>query len=532
MRVLREQCGREITLEGPLLARGEEASVYPVPECPALAARIYHLPTAEHAGKLAALLAAPPVGHAGTGHVALAWPVERLLEPGAEGRVVGYLMPRLEPAPFLWEVCNPAVRLQVYPQFHYGRLLRAARNLAGVVCTLHQSGYVLGNLNEANVVVTPQALVTLLDVDSFQVSAGGGVYRCRVSRPEYTPPELQGAPAAEAERRPEHDAFALAVLIFQLLMQGAHPFAGASTDGGATASIPGRIAAGFWPYAWERPGPCGPAPHAPPWSVLPPAVAELLRCCFEDARADPSLRPSTARWQQALEEAENELTTCTDNAQHLYARGLDVCPWCVLARQQGRDPFPPPEEARAPREEAPPPASAPEPAGTDATGPELLREEPRLPAPAAAAAKPGWVEAGLRTVGGLVERHGWLAWVGAILVGTVAGVLWALEHAAEPAATNPGPAVPRQGPAGPIPVARDQHPPGSAARELEQASAALHDAVRASLEAADRFSRGEVGQDEVTRCQLRAEAARRRMQAAVKALQNATMQAAGKVRGD
>src|SRR4051794_40696103 len=123
MRVLWEEAGWEITLEEPALRRAAEASVYAVRECPGLAAKIYHHPTAEHAGKLAAMLAAPPVQRAGDGHVAIAWPVARLmLEAGAaeERRVAGYLMPRLEQAPLLWEVSNPAARLQVYPQFHHG----------------------------------------------------------------------------------------------------------------------------------------------------------------------------------------------------------------------------------------------------------------------------------------------------------------------------------------------------------------------------------------------------------------------------
>jgi serine/threonine protein kinase len=428
MRVLREADGWQITLEGPALDRAGEASVYAVPEHPDLAAKIYHHPTAEHAGKLAAMLATPPVLHAGNGHLALAWPVARLLEAGAERRVAGYLLPRLEQAPSLWEVYNPQTRLQVYPQFHYATLLRTARHLAAVVAAVHQSGYVIGDLNESNVVVTPQALVTLIDVDLFQVRVGGRLYRGRVGRPEYTPPELQGVPVAEVERQPEHDAFALAVLIFRLLMQGAHPFAAACPDSGELDSIPARIAAGWWPYAWERPGPDLPSPQAPPWSVLPPAVGELLRCCFEDARANPGLRPGAARWQQALAEAEQDLTTCPQNTQHRYARGLDVCPWCLLAGQQGHDPFPPAEEV--PRQ-----SSARKPVRTAGTGP-VSPESPSGPPgpPTAAVGKPGWAEAGLGKVGTLVERHGWIAWVGAILVGTVAGVLWALEHGVAPAA--------------------------------------------------------------------------------------------------
>jgi serine/threonine protein kinase len=445
MRVLREQDGWEIALKGPPLGRAGGASVYAVPDQPDLAARIYHNPTPEHAGKLTAMLAAPPVLRAGNGHVPIAWPVARLLEAGAERRVVGYLMPRTEQAPSLWEVYNPGARLQVYPQFHYGSLLRTARNLAGVVAALHQSGYVIGDLNESNVVVTPRALATLIDVDLLQVPGGGRVYRCRVGRPEYTPPELQGVPVAEVDRQPEHDAFALAVLIFRLLMQGVHPFASSSGESGEQDPIPARIAAGYWPYAWERPGPYFPSPHAPPWTVLPPAVQELLRCCFEDAREDPGLRPGAVRWRQALEQAENDLTTCPQNAQHRYARGLDVCPWCALARQQGRDPFPA-AEVRGQRSEVRGQRSQVNSSTSDlpplTPGAEVPREDPGLAVPpTAAVAAPGRVEAGLRKVGTLVQRHGWVAWLGAILVGTVAGMLWALEHAAEPGTQHQTPPV-------------------------------------------------------------------------------------------
>ncbi len=566
MRVLREEDGWEITLEGPALSRAGEASVYAVPDHPDLAAKIYHNPTAEHAGKLAALLTAPPVPRAGNGHVALAWPVARLLEAGAERRVVGYLMPRIEQAPLLWEVYNPGARLQVYPQFHYASLLRTARNLAGVVATLHQSGYVIGDLNESNVVVTPRALPTLIDVDLFQVRAGGRLYRCPVGRPEYVPPELQGASVADLDRKPEHDAFALAVLIFRLLMQGVHPFEGTCGESGEQDSIPARIAAGSWPYAWERPGPYLPSPHSPSWSVLPPAVQELLRCCFEDAREDLGLRPSAARWQQALEEAEKNLTTCPRNTQHRYARGLDVCPWCLLARQQGRDPFPPRKDEGGRMKDEERQETLPFHPSSFILHPS---EGPPAP-PTVTGGKPGSVAAVLQMVGALVQRHSWVAWPGAILVGTVAGLLWALQHAAapdakeqtrlatadrpeeKPAPPPPAPLLPRTftlknepaaPPPGPVVRGRPQEPvpapPGpplagagtpprktfqeKAGQELQQASQAFQIAVQAYQEAQIRSNRGEVSKQEVTRLQLRMQAAQRRLQAAMQAQRDATL---------
>src|SRR5262249_43516736 len=161
------------------------------------------------------------------------------------------------------------------------------RNLAAAVRGVHEAGLVIGDLNESNVLVTSQALVTLVDVDSFQVRTADQVFPCRVGKPEYTPPELIGPFYADLDRLPEHDACALAVLMFQLLMQGVHPFAGVYVDADEPPAIPQRIADGNWAYGWERSGPVQPAPHAPPWTVLPPAVQDLIWRCFDEGHHCP-----------------------------------------------------------------------------------------------------------------------------------------------------------------------------------------------------------------------------------------------------
>jgi WD40 repeat protein len=348
MRVRQEDNDREVVLDDDPLGRGGEAAIHAVSGEASFVAKIYHKPNTEYADKLAAMLASPPDDPMGkTGHASIAWPVARLL--AAEGEapgIVGYLMPRIHQGRLIQEFYNPRARLQLCPLFHYRYLLRTAHNLAAAVRALHEHGYIIGDVNESNILVTNQALVTLVDTDSFQVHTSEMVFRCRVGRPEYTPPELQGARFAEFDRGPEHDAFGLAVLIFQLLMQGMHPFAGTYTGEGEGGTIPKRIALGYWPYAERWEVPVKPSPHAPPWDSLPPAVQTLMRRCFEDGHPDPKLRPAAAEWQYALVEAEEELIICAANAQHHYYRGLKECPWCTLTQQQGRDPFPSVEELK------------------------------------------------------------------------------------------------------------------------------------------------------------------------------------------
>ena len=63
-------------------------------------------------------------------------------------------------------------------------------------------------------------------------------------------------------------------------------------------------------------------------------------------------------YHNPLEEAEHELTTCAGSAQHVYHRGRDGCPWCVLAQQKGRDPFPDRSTNRYPLSALRPPSLA------------------------------------------------------------------------------------------------------------------------------------------------------------------------------
>src|SRR5262249_24014405 len=265
---------------------------------------------------------------------------------------------------------NPRSRLRLCPHFHYGYLLRTARNLAAAVRALHERDYVLGDLNETNVLVNNQALVTLVDTDSFQVTNGGRVFRCPVGKPEYTPPELKRTRFADFDRGPEHDAFALAVLVFQLLMQGIHPFAGRFTGTGEPPEIGERIALGHWPYTPDRQVPYRPNPFAPPLATLPPAVQDLMQRCFEEGHVRSGRRPTAAEWQQTLRAAEDCLATCASHAQHLFHEALEACPWGELGQRLGRDPFPS-RQPEAPGNAAPPPRPPPPPAPPPAPPPPL-----------------------------------------------------------------------------------------------------------------------------------------------------------------
>uniref|UniRef100_A0ACD5H2V0 Uncharacterized protein n=1 Tax=Desertifilum tharense IPPAS B-1220 TaxID=1781255 RepID=A0ACD5H2V0_9CYAN len=145
---------------------------------------------------------------------------------------------------------------------------------------------------------------------------------------------------ATLDRAPEHDLFGLAVLIFQLLMEGTHPFAGVYKLPGDPPPMEKRIAEGYFPYGRKR-VPVTPMPVAPPFEILHPMLQELFIRCFEDGYLNPGVRPDARTWASALSNAEDSLVTCAKNDQHRYSSHLSRCPWCDRASALGdRDPFP------------------------------------------------------------------------------------------------------------------------------------------------------------------------------------------------
>src|SRR4051794_16837561 len=272
---------------------------------------------------------------------ALAWPVDLLTGPG--GRFAGFLMPRAE-GPRLFELYNPVSRRRAAPLCDWGRMHRAGASLAAAFDALHGHGYVVGDVNESNILVSPEdASVTLVDADSFQVRdpRTGAVHRSGVGKAEFTPPELQGARFAEVDRAPEHDRFGLAVLLYLLLMEGTHPFAQRfEAEAAGSPPVEARIRRGLYPHA-RLDDDCKPPRLAPPIETLDAGVQALFRRCFVDGHADPAARPSPAEWRAALERAEASLRPCDENPQHRFAAHIPFCPWCHRARLlQGRDPFP------------------------------------------------------------------------------------------------------------------------------------------------------------------------------------------------
>ena len=338
---LSDSNGNSVSLAGRLGAGGE-AEIFHTVGPSDLVAKIYHQTSAERAAKLQVMISAPPADPtAAQGHRSICWPTSLLFDH--QRIAIGFLMPRVDSAGNLpvFKLYNPQDRQDVAPGFTWQYLMRAAVNVASVISAIHSKGYVVGDVNESNFLVSDSALVSLVDCDSMQVpQPGTGMFfRCPVGKPEFTPPELQGCDFARVDRTPEHDNFGLGVLIFQLLMEGTHPFSGIWKGAGDPPPIEERIKHGSSPYAGAKSS--QPMPGAPPFDILPVSLQTMFRRCFREGFQTPGARPTSMEWQAALATAESNLSTCNRNRLHIHSAHLTNCPWCERTRLLGGlDPFP------------------------------------------------------------------------------------------------------------------------------------------------------------------------------------------------
>lgn len=361
--------GRPLGLATPL-DRGGEAEIYRLSGSPFRVAKIYHAQhrTAERRRKLELMIADPPEDpESARGHASIAWPTGLVVD--GRGAFLGFVMPGIDTAATrkLVDIYN----VSSYPKgLTWADLLLVARNLAVALAALHQKGYVVGDLNESNLLVASNDLITFVDCDSMQVrdAATGQVFRCPVGKAEYSPPELQGLSFGAVDRTPESDAWALAVMICQLLLLGRHPFAGGSSPR-VEDNIQHRDS--FLCVPGGQP-PAG----TPPSNVLPVRLLDLFVRCFREGHGEPRLRPTADAWADALDAAHRNLRTCQRSQVHRHSAHLVDCPWCRYEQDYGFDPFTWrwQQQAAAPR-----PISAPGPAPAPAAPPPLPQVVWRLP---------------------------------------------------------------------------------------------------------------------------------------------------------
>jgi len=342
---LKDDKGKPINL-GTKLGEGGEAAVFLLNGEPDKVVKIFKPEKfAYYEPRLKEMVVHPPEDQTRKltpPHVSIAW-AERMVYDNKQ--FVGYIMPLVGKAPDIFRIYSPKLRNQDYPNFDWRMLHHTACNLAIAVNAYHAAGYVIGDLNSKNVKVHSNAMVTMVDTDSIQVkTAAGQILRCPVGVAEYTSPEMQGLDFKSVDRDKYHDAFALSVMIFQLLMEGYHPFSGIPTRPNPQVTDPANlycIKNGIYPYDPQN-GWFSPPKFAPDYACLHPEVRALFDRCFKKASPNTRTnRPLPLDWYHALSKAESELKQCQN--KHYYLPSYGQCPWCKREAALGPRPKPKPK---------------------------------------------------------------------------------------------------------------------------------------------------------------------------------------------
>lgn len=272
----------------------------------------------------------------------LAWPETALY---ADGEFVGYTMPLVKDTIPIFQFARGGAKARKFIGEGYSWLthLTIAYNLANTIRYLHSIGCIIGDMNGKNILVHRNGLVTILDVDSFDLTnpETGEHFPCTVGRPEFLPPELQGKDLRNAQFTVHSDEFGLAVHIFRLLLHNRHPFDVKIVNEGE-GSVPEsqqeyNISMGKCAYVRTVEN-CKVPPNEPTMDMLPDALREDFANTFnytdETAVLPETLngRTSSEKWYIDLKDLctrQQELfQQCSKNHEHYYLKSKNVCEFC------------------------------------------------------------------------------------------------------------------------------------------------------------------------------------------------------------
>lgn len=232
--------------------------------------------------------------------------------------IVGYIMPRVLGASPLYKLMDPSERALLPLEYKDSRFLyHVAMNMARAFYVIHKQHHIMGDTNPTNILVTSDGEVILIDCDSFQIQRNSTEFYAADRRSSSSNTTLEVSTAS--------DLINMAVLIFQLLMQGAHPFAGRNRNSISKSKEmrAQRI------FIFDHPA-YKPIDGTPSFNCLP----ESLRSLFVDAFTNqPHNPPSAVDWVKTLKSVSSQLVQCSVDHNHYHVKE-HLCAECEW--QKGR----------------------------------------------------------------------------------------------------------------------------------------------------------------------------------------------------
>ncbi len=188
----------------------------------------------------------------------ICWPLAILYTN--HGVFCGYAMRKAKGKPLGNSLFVRSELEATFPSWDRSQLVTLSHTILGKIRILHDANVLLGDINPQNFLIDDENSVFLVDCDSYQVDA----FPCPVGSIDFTPPELQGVDFSTTLRTSTHESFAVATLLFLILLLGKHPYAQVGGESPADnirrMEFPyalgkrstGRAPAGPWRYMWSN----------------------------------------------------------------------------------------------------------------------------------------------------------------------------------------------------------------------------------------------------------------------------------------
>lgn len=239
-------------------------------------------------------------------HGRIVWP-QAIVEHGTNDEFLGYTMSRID----LDSAANAfeySMTEMDWDSSDSEQRSSVCQNLAVMVNAIHREGHAIGDFNHDNILIDEQQQVSLIDCDGFHITDGSATYPDDTYYPRYAPPEGRGG--GELSNVREADRFSLGVHIFQMLMEGFHPYHAQGTNA-VDGSMEDKLKGNKFPYVdYAGFDPIDRAPSIAEYERLPEEVQDLFRRCFTESGKNQSEgvvlghtspdRPEPEEWIGAL----------------------------------------------------------------------------------------------------------------------------------------------------------------------------------------------------------------------------------------
>ena len=242
-------------------------------------------------------------------HHSVIWPIHLAY---ISNKFVGYTMPKASGIK-LELLCHPKLPKNLskeWDKFSFqspGSIearLKLCFNISAALSQIHSFGsYVLVDMKPDNVIVKPDGLISIIDIDSTEILKNNALlFPAQVATPEYTPPEYY-ITIKDIEKNiinETWDRFSIAIIFYRLLF-GIHPFtASLKSPFEGITNISDIIQKGFLPSGKSKEKfRIIPPPHNN-FNKIDDQIQHLFLNALEASHNNPNLRPSADDWCRIL----------------------------------------------------------------------------------------------------------------------------------------------------------------------------------------------------------------------------------------